>query len=279
MTLAVGGALSALAGYQTPGSTQDASQAQSPQSALAALLAELPDTSAAASSTNVSTAAASGSVSATTSAADALGQTNSIVDTAQAAAGSVVRLLHQLQQTAQDASQPGLATAARASLNAEFQSLSQQLSQTVSGASAGGVNLVDGSSLPGVQVTADGQGGKASLSAVNLSLGGPVISLPAGASVATATGAATALSQLSSSLQSAGGALDTLSTQAKQISAHADFVAQLGAITGASASGGAPDGADGVRLQALQLQQALAGQSGAIANAAPQSVLALFQAS
>ncbi len=272
MTLAVGGALSALAGYQTQtGAAQDASQTQTSQSALAALLA---DTTASAS---VSTGAASGSVSASTSAADALGQTNSIVDTAQAAAGSVVRLLHQLQQTAQDASQPGLATAARANLNAEFQSLSQQLSQTVGGASAGGVNLVDGSSTPGVQVTADAQGGKASLSAVNLSLGGPVISLPADASIATATGAATALSQLSSSLQSAGGALDTLSTQAKQISAHADFVAQLGSIAGANAS--PPDDADGVRLQALQLQQLLAGQTGAIANAAPQSVLSLFRGS
>jgi flagellin len=281
MTLAVGGALSALAGYQTqPGAAQDAGQAQqsTPQSALAALLAELPDTGAAASA-SVTTGATSGSsVSATASAADALGQTNSIVDTAQAAAGTVVRLLHQLQQTAQSASQPGVATAARANLNAEFQSLSQQLSQTVSNASAGGVNLVDGSSLPSVQVTADGDGGKASLSAVDLSLGGPVISLSADASIATATGAASALSQLSSSLQSAGGALDTLSSQARLITAHANFVAQLGAIAGASA-GSAPDSADGVRLQALQIQQALAGQSGSIANAAPQSVLSLFQGS
>jgi flagellin len=276
MTLAVGGALSALAGYQTQ-TTQDASQTQTPQSALAALLAELPDAASVpvSSSSSVSASAAGGSASATTSAANALGQTNSIVDTAQAAAGTVVRLLHQLQQTAQSASQPGLATAARANLNAEFQSLTQQLGQTVGNASAGGVNLVDGSSLPGVQVAADANGGTASLTAVNLSLGGPLVSLPAGASIATATGAATALSQLSASLQSAGEALGTLSDQAKQISAHADFVAQLGAIAGASAS--APDDADGVRLQALQLQQALAGQSGSIANAAPQSVLALFQ--
>ncbi|MGC1305353.1 MAG: hypothetical protein WA840_23530 [Caulobacteraceae bacterium] len=271
MTLTVGSALSTLAAFQTQSSTTQGT-GQSQQTDLAALLTELsPDANAAVLASTASTGSAASNSS------DSLGQATSIADTAQTAAGSVVQLLQQLQQTATAATQPGLSSTDRTGLEADFQTLANQLNQTVDGASAAGVNLLDGSSVPSVQVTAGADGGKTSLSAFNLSLGGPVITVNADSSLATATSAATALSQVTSSLQSAGNALDTLSSQAKQITVHAAFVAQLGATLSLGTS--APDGADSVRLQALQLQQALTSQNGAIANAAPQSVLSLFRAS
>jgi len=271
MTLTVSSALGALAAFQTqPLTTQDANQANSAQ-----IIAPIADANASSSTTLTDTT----STGATTSAAaDSLGQATSIADTAQSAAGSVVQLLRQLQQAASAASNPNLDSASRASLDATFQTLTANLTQAVGGASAGGVNLVDGSATPSVQVAADADGGRASLSAYNLSLGGPVVTLPSDASLTTATSAANALSEISSSLQSTSSALANLSNQAKQIGAHADFVATLGASLSAGSST-APDDADGVRLQALQLQQLLSGQTSGIANAGPQAVLSLFKAS
>ena len=266
MTLAIDGAASAAAALRTAGLSP--AQVQTPPSPQPQAATVQPSP-AAAPTISVSATEADGH----TGAADALGQAASIADTAQGATGSVLQILQQLRQTASDATDAGLSSQDRSALNTDFQTLTTQLRKTVHGASAGGVNLIDGSAAPQVQVASDANGGQVALSAYDLTPGGPVVSLASDASIDTASAAASALSQVSGSLEATRGALANFTTQARQIGAHADFVATLGAATGASP----PDSADGVRLQALQLRQSLSAYSGAIANTAPQSVLSLFR--
>ena len=64
-------------------------------------------------------------------------------------------------------------------------------------------------------------------------------------------------------------------TRSDQIQTHLGLVSQMqSALSGAGAAG---DGADGARLQALAVQQALAAQTGPVANQAPQALLSLFR--
>ena len=70
--------------------------------------------------------------------------------------------------------------------------------------------------------------------------------------------------------------LAQMNGQAAQIQTHLGVVTQL---SGALSDQTTPDlDADGARLQALQVQQALAGLSQGIANQAPQALLSLFRA-
>jgi len=194
-----------------------------------------------------------------------------IADFAIAAGQSVAGLLSTLKQQAATGEDPTLDPSARQGLNADFQAALAQIAQTVGLASFGGVNLLDGSSTGGVRIPGGG-----SLTPQNLTLGGPILTVGASANLDSPTAAATALGDVSNSIDNLGAALSALSQQAGQISAHGAIVDQLSSALKqglASADGGA----DGARLLALQVQQGLTSQGQPIANASPQLVLSLFR--
>jgi flagellin len=205
-----------------------------------------------------------------------LDRASSIADLASASGQSVADLLSQIKAKVATATDPSLSTAARTALSADFSTLVGQIGAVVSGASFDGVNLLNGASSADVKFLAGSDGSTAaSLTPQDLTVGGPNIVLGADASIATPTAAAQTLAQVNQSLININGALSDLGTQAGQISDHSGFVSLL-SNGAASATGDASD-ADGAQLQALQVQQQLTLQGGAIANAGPQYILSLFK--
>jgi flagellin len=106
-----------------------------------------------------------------------------------------------------------------------------------------------------------------------------VITVGSTASLGSSTAAATALSQLNTSLANVIAALANLGAQADQISAHSSFVGQLSDTlqTGVGDLVNANMGAESAKLQALQVQQQLGAQALSIANQAPSVILSLFR--
>ena len=209
-----------------------------------------------------------------------LNRASTISDVASAAGQTVSDLLSQLKSLASAATDPSVSGAARQSLDSSFQSVLGQVQDAVNSASFDGANLLNGSQSGGATFVASTDGTSLiTLSATNLSLGGPNVSLTVASNLGTATAAASALSQVDTSLTSVNQALETLGSQASQIAAHSGVVTQLnGALQGGTASLVNSDLTDeGARLQALQLQQLLSAQAAPIANQAPQALLSLLR--
>ncbi|HEX4199373.1 MAG TPA: flagellin [Caulobacteraceae bacterium] len=235
------------------------------------------------SSTSASGAATAGAVTVAQSGgldpsavdADALSlnRATSIADLAVGAGQSVASLLAKLKDDASAAQSPTLDGSARQALNSDFKSTLSQIASTVGQASFDGVNLLDGQgsslSLPA------GGGATLTLSPQNLSLGGPVVTVSAASSLGTPTAATAALADVTNSLGNIETALNALTTQANQVSAHGAILNQLSSVLQAGMTGG--DSVDSARLLALQVQQQLSGQSQPIANQSPQLVLSLFR--
>ncbi len=204
--------------------------------------------------------------------ADGAGQASTAADAADAAGQGVLGLLQQLRDAAGASASPSTSSDARAALQAQFQANAGQIAPTLAGATVNGVNLLDGSLSGGLKVALS-DGTTASLTPVDLSLGGSVLALTSDASVATATAAASAFASLGEAIGTAGSALSTLRSQADQISAHSSFVQTLGQAVASPSD----DGGDSARLLALHVSQQLSGLSSSVANASPQSILSLFR--
>lgn len=195
------------------------------------------------------------------------------LDVALTASASVEQLLQQLRQDAVSAADPTLSSDDRASLNSGFQADLAQIQKTVTGASAGGVNLLDGSAVNGVS-----QPGVATLTGVNLSLGGPLIGVAADASLSDPATASALADQLGAALDNVSGAVGQIAAQGQAVQNHLQVLAQASLSLSPSASGGISSdlSSDGARLMALQVQQQLSVGGGALANQSPNAILALF---
>lgn len=202
-----------------------------------------------------------------------LSRAATVSDIAVAAGGAVAGLLGQLQQDAAQAADPSTDPTTRQGLNTDYRSLLGQIQAAVQSAGFDGVNLVDGSTAAAARFSIGPDGATASLSGQDLSLGGAVVTVASTSSIGTPSAAAAALSDITQSLSNLKAALDQLTAQADSITAHGGLLAQAAGQGG----GGSNLDADGARLQALQIQQQLAGSDVSIANQAPQLVLALFR--
>jgi flagellin len=214
------------------------------------------------------------------SATMSLDRATSISDVAAAAGLSITALLQQMKQKALAAQNPALDLAAQQAGATDFKTLLGQINGVADSASFDGANLLNGSLSGDIKFMANADGSSAvTLSVQDMSLGGSIVTLGATASVGTPTAAASALSQINTSLDNVAAALTKLGAQASRISAHTGFVNQLSDVLQAGA--GVPAGADlakeGARLQALQIQQQLGVQSLSIANQTPQMILSLFR--
>jgi flagellin len=198
----------------------------------------------------------------------------SIADAGVAAGTSVQGLLSQMRQDALSASNPAVGTDTLAALNAGFQTDLQQIAATISSAGVGGVNLVDGS-ITGQASSQQAPG--ASLTGVNLSVGGPLIGVSAGASLSDPVTAASLANQLDAAIDNVSQAVSQISSQSDSIQSNLALVAQAGLASNGMSGVDPSLDSDGARLTALQVQQQLAVGGESIGNQAPQAILALFR--
>jgi flagellin len=270
MAIGVQNTSSALLALQTLNRLNDASQSGQADAAE-------PAAEASAASPSVLPAAGAQALSADSLGAvtASLDRASSITDAALSTGQSISDLLSQMKALV-SAGDGGATSGADA--NNGLSSLLSQVSAAVSGAGFDGVNLLDGSAGASVTVGA-GTSGALTLATQNLSLGGSVITVSANADVSTQTAAASVLNDINTSIANLDGALGQIGVQARQIQAHASFVSRLSDVLaqGANAATAPPTSADGARLMALQVQQQLASQGGAIASANPQVLLSLFK--
>jgi flagellin len=209
-----------------------------------------------------------------------LNRATSISDVAAAAGQTVVNLLNQLKQEALSATESSMDASSRQAMNNNFKNLIGRIASTVNSASFDGANLLNGSSSGNLSVLASADGASfLTLTSTDLSLGGSVVTLSTTSSLGSSTAAATALTQLNSSLANVIDSLANLGVQADQISAHTSFVGQLSDTlqTGVGDLVNANMGAESAKLQALQIQQQLGAQALSIANQAPSVILSLFR--
>lgn len=210
---------------------------------------------------------------------DSLSRTSSAVDVAMSAGESVQDLLTELKEKALAASDTSLDTTSREALRADFTSIRDQITKTLSNATFNGVNLLNGSRTS-VAALANAQGtNHMTVMAENLSLGGSIITLAASADFATATSASALLTTLDSSVNNVSAALAKLGTASKALDSHATFIGKLQdtLTAGIGKLVDADMATESTRLQALQVKQQLAIQSLSITNQSQSYLLSLFR--
>jgi flagellin len=203
----------------------------------------------------------------------------SIIDVANSAGTTVSNLLTQMEQKALAASDQSLDTASRASLNADFVALRNQITSTVQNAEFNGVNLLNGT-LTDITSLANAQGTSVLTTvAQNLTLGGTIVTLSATATISTSATAATVLTTVETSLANVDNALAQMGTSSKALDTHLNFVSNLQdtLTTGVGNLVNADLAKESATLQALQTKQQLGIQALSIANSASSALLGLFR--
>ena len=210
---------------------------------------------------------------------DSLSRGSSVVDVAMSAGSSVSDMLTQLKEKALAASDTSLDTTSRNALNADFTSIRDQITKTLSNATFNGINLVDGTNS-NITALANSDGtGKITVAGQNMSLGGSIVTLAATASFSTATSAANLLTTIDTSINNVSSSLASLGTSSKALDNHAAFVSKLqDSITAGIGNLVDADMAkESAKLQALQTKQQLGVQALSIANQSTGTVLSLFR--
>ncbi len=165
-------------------------------------------------------------------------------------------------------------------MNADFVQLRDQIPNIVANASFNGHNMTSTTST-GARVSALGDTNglnNIDVAPANLNLGGQV-GLSTTSDVSTTATAATALTQINTSIDNVGRVLATWGAGSKRLTMHRQFVTKLqDAITnGKSELVDADIERESAKLQAYQVKVQLGTQALSIANAAPQIALALFR--
>ncbi|MDB5417630.1 MAG: flagellin [Phenylobacterium sp.] len=223
----------------------------------------------------VFTGSSDASLSAILGVQDSLNRAASISDVGISAGKTISDLLSLVREKAV-AAQSASTSQDKTALDADYQKLLQTIDQLAKSAAFQGVTPLSGGSGGDLQFKTDATGeATAGLTPQDFTVGGPTIGL-AGTNL---LGSPSDLAKLLGQVDAAGGALSTqlsqMSAQSSQIQAHLSVVGQL---QSALAGQGTTDlNADSARLQALQVQQMLAGQSQSVANQAPQALLSLFR--
>src|SRR5262245_33573654 len=220
-----------------------------------------------------------GDVAAFHSVSDSLNRAISGIDVGLNAGQAVSDLLVEMKGKAVAASDSALDTASRNALDEDFQSLRDQITNILENAIFNGVNLVDGTSTSlTALVSADGTS-TITVGGENMSLGSAIVTVTAGASLATATDAQNLITTITTSLENVNGALARLGSSAKQLNIQHEFIGKL--IDTLNAGIGNLVDADlateSAKLQSLQVKQQLGVQALAIANSAPAIALSLFR--
>jgi len=218
-------------------------------------------------------------VTALTAVTDSLNRASSALDVAVSAGQQISDLLTQLQATALNATDQSLTTTNRESLNSQYKSLLNEITQTVGQATFNGANLIkSGAQTILALASADGKT-TLSIPAQNLSLsttGG--LSL-ASTSLGSYTVAASALTQVTKAINTANNDLAVLGTSQNAVSTTLTFTSNLSdSLTqGIGSLVDADVAAESATLQSLQTKQQLGVQALSIANSSSSVLLSLFR--
>ena len=201
------------------------------------------------------------------------------VDVALASGESISDVLIEMRQVASQATDGSLSAETRQLLQNRYVELSDQIARLVDSADIGGANLLASGAQDLVVVANDDGSATITVAAQDLSFTGSILTVDeTGAGLATAAGAATELGNviasidnLTAALAELGGGARALTLQDRILNRVSDALeVSIGNLVDADLA------RESSRLQALQVQQQLAIQTLSIANAAPNSILALF---
>lgn len=218
-----------------------------------------------------------------------LGTADDIVGTAMSAASNISSLISQIRAKVTAEADPSQNTTA---VKNDIQSLVNQITQAVAGASYNGVNLLNGTHSGGISVASTVVSNASGLSQVQFISVNPT----APDLLTSGTGQLHALSQLTNASVTAGN----LQTQLQVVDAALNIATKVAAALGSAQSNiegqktftnhlsdtlttgvgtlvDADMTAESARLSALQTQQQLGTQALSIANSAPQAILSLFR--
>jgi len=212
----------------------------------------------------------------------------SAVDVALAAGESISDVLVELREVASQATDASLSAEDRTILVDQFISLRDQITRLVDSAEIGGRNLLAGGAADlSVVASTDGTD-TITIAAQDFSIGGGIINIDnttpdAGPPVvpgplADVTAAQTELANIDAAIDASARALGSLGAGSQSLELQGNLLTRIGDTLEVSIGNlvDADLARESSRLQALQVQQQLAIQTLSIANAAPNSILALF---
>ncbi len=208
---------------------------------------------------------------------NSLSRASSALDIGIAAAESISDLLIDLKSKAVAASDTGLDSASFSALASDFAAIVSQIGQVISGAEFNGTNLVK-TAPDGVSAIANDDGTQTiAVTGTDLSVGSSQLSFAA--TIADATAAAAAVTQIETALGNVNTVLVNFGSGLSKIEAQQSFVGKLSDTIeiGIGNLVDADLARESANLQALQVRQQLGLQALSIANQAPSAVLALFR--
>ena len=208
---------------------------------------------------------------------DSLQRGQSTIDVALAAGDTITDLLMKMKEKALAASDTSLNTASFNALNADFESLRDQITKAAANAKFNGVSLADGSTNQ-MTFLANSDGSGFTVKAQNLSLSGLVIP-STGAGFATAADAKAMIATIDKAIGTATNKLAALGTSSTGLDTHLTFVGKLQDSLDAGVGNlvDADLAKESAKLQSLQTKQQLGIQALSIANQSTSSILSLFR--
>jgi flagellin len=212
---------------------------------------------------------------------ESLQRGQSTVDVALSAGESVSDLLLQMKEKALAASDATLDTNSRTALNNDFVSLRDQISKAVNNAEFNGGNMLKGTSPTNINALANADGTSTiTVVAQPMDLGtGALAGISSRDSIGTQSLAFTMIATINQAIINVSTALSSLGTGSKSLASHLTFILKLQDTVDAGIGNlvDADLAKESARLQALQTKQQLGIQALAIANQAPQALMALFR--
>lgn len=204
----------------------------------------------------------------------------SIADIALTAGTNISDLFIQIREKVVAANDTTIDTNSRALINQDYRNLITQIGRATINATFDGANLFNNSITGSLSFLANAKTtSNITLTAQNLTFGGPIITLATTDSITTAALAATVLTKVTASMVNLNKALGMLGSQLKQIDDHNMFLGKMSDAIDAGIGNlvDADLAKESARLQALNVKQELGTQSLAIANRQPQQILNLFK--
>ncbi len=220
-----------------------------------------------------------GQISSLGAVTDSLNRASSVLDVAITAGQTVSDLLNQMKAKALEASDTSLSTSDRAAINSDFQSLVNQIKNSVTNASFDGANMISTGGTTLYALSGPSGSPKLTLAAQSLQLGGSNLTVTAGAGFTTATTASNLLSVINTSITKVNLAVSKLGTEANEVTTNLTFVSNLSSqlTSGVGNLVDADVAAESATLQALQTKQQLGVQALSIANSSSSNLLSLFR--
>ena len=210
---------------------------------------------------------------------ESLQRGQSVADVSIAAGETISDLLSQMKEKALAASDAQLSSTSRAAMNADFQSLRNQITNATSNTKFNGASLISASAA-NVTALADETGSNLiTVQAQRLNLSGSNVTVTTSTEINTVTNAKNALSLVNASIENVSLALAKLGTGSKALNTHLNFVNKLQDAIEAGVGNivDADLAKESAKLQALQTKEQLGFQALSIANQGPGNLLSLFR--